>query len=249
MRRCLHYGFLLLLLFTLGQWPRIAGAAALEPGCVVVELSDSPPISNLQEPPGPNPNRMDFTLTNGCGKDVTAVAVQLRPVNGDPSAVGPITLDSLDALVIPADERSGDILHSGQSSTHQWVNYPEKGFSASSLSASVTCVLFLDRTAVGDKQDIRRVLDHRSMAYARRFQLGQQILAKISDFDTAAVYFRDAHPVLGSYEEQYVVKFANAFRRTQSRGVWSDYIAQQTAMIEQLIALYKEHSQLSAKNH
>jgi len=93
------------------------------------------------------------------------------------------------------------------------------------------------------------VLEHRSMAYARRFQLGQQILAKVSDFDAAAVYFRDAHPVLGSYEEQYVVKFSNEFRRTTSRGVWSDYIAQQTAMIEQLIALYKDQSQLSAENH
>jgi hypothetical protein len=43
MRRRLHNGFPLLLLFTLGQWPRIAAAGALEPGCVAVKLTDSKP--------------------------------------------------------------------------------------------------------------------------------------------------------------------------------------------------------------
>ena len=247
MRRCLHNGFPLLLLFLLGQWPRIAEAGTLEPGCVVVELSDSKPVPNLQGPPGLQFTRLDLTLINGCGKDVSAVTVQLRPANGDPSAVGPITLEWLAALVIPADERSGDIFHSGQSFTDQVV-YPAEGFYSSSLSATVTCVLFVDRTAAGDNKEIRDALNDRSREYAHNFQFGQQILAQISDFDAAAVYFRDAHPV-GSYGEQYVAKFSNAFRRTQSSGVWSDYIAQQTAMIDQLIALYKEHSQLSAEGH
>jgi hypothetical protein len=60
-RRCLHNGFPLLLLFLLGQWPRIAGAAGLEPGCVAVRLRDSKPVPKV-------PPRIDVTLTNNCGK-------------------------------------------------------------------------------------------------------------------------------------------------------------------------------------
>jgi hypothetical protein len=242
MRRCLHYGFLLLLLFMLGQWPRIAGAAALEPGCVVVKLTDSPPIPKVRP-------RIDATLTNECGKDVTSASIRFRTANGDPpSGTQATRLEWLESLAVPADQRTYDILRSGQSATEEGFYYPRDGLTASSLSASVTCVLFVDRTAAGDNGAIHQALDSRRRYGTANFSLRQQILANISDFDAATVYFRDTHPVPGSIEGMYTVIFSQAFRR-MSRVEWSNYIGQQIAMTSQLIALFEEHSQLRAENH
>jgi hypothetical protein len=242
MRRCLHNGSPLLLLFILGQWPRIAEAGALEPGCVSVKLSDSKPVPKV-------PPRLDVTLTNNCGKDVTSASIRFRTANGDPpSGTQATRIEWLEALVVPADQRTYDILHSGQSDTEEGLYYPEKGLTASSLSASVTCVLFVDRTAAGDSKAIRDALDSRRRAGAREFGLRQQILAQISDFDAATVYFRDTHPAPGSLEDKYTVMFSQAFRG-MSRVEWSKYIGQQIAIASQLITLFEEHSQLSAENH
>jgi len=242
MRRRLHNGFPLLFLFVLAQWPRIVGAAALEPGCVAVKLSDSKSVSNV-------PPRIDATLTNECGKDVTSATIRFRTANGDPAGgVGEDRIEWLEALVVPGDQRTYDIFHAGQSVTMEGFYYPRDGLTASSLSASVTCVLFVDRTAAGDKEAIHQALDSRRAAGPLNFPLRQQILAKISDFDAATVYFRDTHPALGSLEEKYTVIFSQAFRR-MSRVEWSNYIGQQIAMTERLIALFEEHSQLSAENH
>jgi hypothetical protein len=132
--------------------------------------------------------------------------------------------------------------------TLEGLYYPQGGLTASSLSASVTCVLFVDRTAAGDNEAIRDALNSRRAAGAANFPLRQQILAKIADFDAATVYFRDNHSVHGSLDEKYAVIFSQAFHR-MSMTEWSNYIGQQTAMTERLIALFKEHSQLSAENH
>jgi hypothetical protein len=242
MRRCLHNGFPLLLLFMLGQWPRIAAAGALEPGCVAVKLTDSPPVPKVRP-------RIDVTLTNGCGKDVTSASIRFRKANGDPpSGTRSTRIEWLEALVVPADQRTYDILHAGQSVTMEGFYYSQGGLTASSLSASVTCVLFVDRTAAGDNTAIRDALDSRRAAGPFNFPLRQQILANISDFDAATVYFRDTHPAPGSLEDKYTVIFSQAFRR-MSRLEWSNYIGQQIAMTGQLIALFEEHSQLSTENH
>ncbi|MGD0298196.1 MAG: hypothetical protein ABSE86_13875 [Bryobacteraceae bacterium] len=242
MRRRLHNGFPLLLLFTLGQWPRIAAAGALEPGCVAVKLTDSKPVPKVRP-------RIDVTLTNQCGKDVTSASIRFRTANGDPpSGTQSTRIEWLEALVLPADQRTYDILHAGQSDTMEGLYYPQEGLTASSLSASVTCVLFVDRTAAGDNKAIRDALDTRRRAGAREFGLRQQMLANISDFDAATVYFRDTHPAPGSLEDKYTVIFSQAFRG-MSRAEWSNYIGQQIAMTSQLIALFEEHSQLSAENH
>jgi hypothetical protein len=226
--RCL---FPLLLLFMLSHWHRVARAAALEPGCVTVHLDDSPPVPNVRP-------RLDVTLTNGCGKEVTSFTIRLRPANEDPHLGGRGTVhELLAALVIPAEERSYDILLSGQSATFK-MPPPVVGLTASSLSASITCLLFLDRTAVGDKQAIREALDIRRKAGVGEYELGQQILAKTSDFDAATVYFRGT-PAAGTLEEKFVIKFSRAFRH-MSREDWSNYVAEQRAMNERLIALFKE---------
>lgn len=228
MRQC-RYGLLLLLLFELSQWPRIARAGTLEPSCVTVSLRDAAPIPNV-------PPRLDFTLTNGCGKVVTSFTIRLRPANEDPHLGGRGTMhELLAALVIPAEERSYDILRSGQSATFK-IPPPVVGLTASSVSASITCLLFLDRTAVGDKEAIREALDIRRKAGVAKYELGQQILAKTSDFDAATVYFRGTPPA-GTLEEQFVVKFSRAFRQ-MSREDWSNYVAEQRAMNEQMIALF-----------
>jgi hypothetical protein len=82
------------------------------------------------------------------------------------------------------------------------------GLTASSLSASVTCVLFVDRSAAGDSKAIRDALDSRRAYGASSFTLRQKILADISDFDAATAYFRDTHPAPGSIEGMYTVIFS-----------------------------------------
>ena len=242
MRRCFYSGSILGLLFMLGQWPRIAEAGTLDPGCVAIMLSDSPPM--LKVPP-----RIDVTLTNQCGKDVTSATLRFRTAAGDPAgSVAEDRIEWLDALIVPADERTYDIFHAGRSVTMEGFYYPRRGLTASSLSASVTCVLFVDRTAAGDNEAIRDALDTRRAAGTGNFSLRQQILAKISDFDAATVYFRDTHPAPGSIEGQYTVTFSQAFRR-MSRAEWSNYVGQQLAMTRQLLTLFEEHSRLSAENH
>ena len=242
MRRCLNCGFPLLFLFTLGQWLHTAEAADLDPGCVAVELSDSPPLPKV-------PPRIDITLTNKCGKDVTSATIRFRTANGDPAGgVAEDRIEWLDALVVPANQRSYDIFRSGKSETEEGFYYPRHGLTASSISASVTCVLFVDRTAAGSGEAIRAALDSRRAAGPFNYLPRQRILANISDFDAATVYFRDTHPAPGSLEDKYTVLFSQAFRR-MSRVEWSNYIGQQIAMTSQLIALFEEHSQLRAENH
>jgi hypothetical protein len=220
-----------LLLFMLSQWPRVARAGALEPSCVAVHLKDGPPVSH-GEP------LLDITLTNECGKDVTSFTIRLRAANESPRLGRRGTMNELlAALVIPAEERAYDILRSGQSAT--FTMYPERaGRTALSVSASISCLVFIDRTAVGDKEEIRNALDIRRHEVAE-YELGQQVLAKASDFDADTVYFRDTHPKAGSLEELFVVKFSQAFRH-MSQEDWSTYISQQTEMNERLIALFKE---------
>jgi hypothetical protein len=224
----------------LAQWPRIAGAAALEPGCVKVKLSDSPRVPKVGR-------RIDATVTNECGKDVTSVSIQVRVPNGQPSGTPATRIEWLEALV-PSEERAYDILHSGQSAPVEDAYYSREGYTASSLSASVTCVLFLDRTAAGDKEAIRDALDSRRAAGAANFPRRQKILASISDFDAATVYFRDTHPEPTSLEGVYVAIYSQAFRR-MSRVEWSSYIGEQISKTSRLMALFEEHSQLSAENH
>ena len=204
-------------------------------------LSDSPPLPKLRP-------SLDLTLTNECGKDVTSATIRFRAASVDPGAGGGTVIELLEALVVPADERTYDILHSGQSLTQQRFYYPQGGLTASSVSASVTCVLFVDRTAAGDNEAIRHALNTRPGFGTTNFSLRQQILAKISDFDAATVYFRDTRPAPGSAEGQYTVIFSQAFRR-MSRAEWSNYVGQQIAMTGQLKALFEEHSQLSAESH
>ena len=95
---------------------------------------------------------------------------------------------------------------------------------------------------------IRDALDSRRHYASVEFPVRQQILASISDFDAATVYFRDTHPKPGSREDHYVVVFSQAFRR-MSRVEWSNYIGRQISITSQLVALFEEHSQLSAENH
>ena len=135
MRQWWRCVFPLLLLFMLCQWPRIARAGTLQPSCVAVSLRDAAPIPNV-------PPRLDVTLTNGCGKDVTSFTIRLRPADEAPRLGGRGTMhELLAALVIPAEERSYDILRSGQSATFK-MPPPVVGLPASSVSASITCLLF-----------------------------------------------------------------------------------------------------------
>jgi hypothetical protein len=229
--RCLFLAFPIL-----AQVPRIARADALDASCVSIQVRDSAPVPNVAP-------RLDVTLKDECGKDVAYAAIRLRPRDGGPKSGGSIGIEWLEALVIPAEQRAYDILHSGESVTEK---ESANGLTASSVSASVTCLVFVDRTAVGDKEEIRSAAD--ILGDTRVAELRERILAKVSDFDAAKVYFRDAHPVLGSFEEEFVVTFSQVFRTT-SREAWNSYIEQQTTMTEALIALRKDYSQITAENH
>jgi hypothetical protein len=236
MPACFRYRLLFLVFPILAQSSRIARADALEASCVSIQVRDSEPVPNVTP-------RLDVTLKNECGKDVAYAAIQLRPRDGGPSSGGPIGIEWLEALVIPAEQRAYDILHSGESTT---LKEPANGLTASTVSASVACLVFVDRTAVGDKEEIRRAAD--ILGDTRVGELRERILAKVSDFDAAKAYFRDAHPVLGSFEEQFVVTFSQAFR-TMSQEAWNSYIEQQTTMTEALIALHKSYSEISTESH
>lgn len=125
----------------------LSAAAADLSGCLAVEVRPAPP--------GEADKSLTLTLTNNCGKDITAYHVDFRDASGKVSFG--FGQDALALLAVPrADWPTGlDIYRAGSTWSLDSISQ------ASWASASATAVLYADMTVEGDPGGVAGLIQGR----------------------------------------------------------------------------------------
>ncbi len=174
---------LLVAVLSLAALPLLQAAASggPQPDCVLATVG----VPSAGNPPL-EPRMVKVTFTNTCGKDITAVGFRFEGPGVKPWS------DSADRLMALADapdvyysEESGgppmhqDILRDGQSVSHRHSVRGDAPF----YTATVTCVLFLDHTSVGDAAAIAAIQRDRREIYLPAYQESVDILGQLQALD------------------------------------------------------------------
>ena len=208
--------------------------ADLQAGCVKIDVA-----AHITTAQSPQPDGIDVTYTNMCGKDVTAVGFEFRLAGGEVLHNSTDWLNQLGYQLGDGKDSQWDILRAGASFTAVFSR-PE-GDESGIPSASVAAVIFLDRTAVGDQKTIARLAEFRRHRIPE-YQEEQKFLAAVADYDAASVYF--AKPLaLGPTAQQYA-RNLKQFHTTPA--AWAKTITREMAIINKQCSLFTEHSEVLA---
>jgi hypothetical protein len=194
----LFFGLLLPLAATIP----VLGSTPPQPGCMIPTVG-APDAGN----PPLEPRTIRLTLTNDCGKDVTAVGLHFEG-----PGVAPWD-DSADAIMALAELADGsyyqerpdgpeihpDIFRAGISRSFERRVDGDAPF----YTVTVTCALFLDHTAVGDPIAITTIKRARNRIYLPAAEEDFQILSKLQ-----ALGYPDARHAL--QEGRFKAKLTNA---------------------------------------
>lgn len=212
----------------------VASAALAAPlnGCVEVRLAVPPPEEN------PTASEVRATLTNKCGKDITAFRLLFRDAgSGRPLlALDQELLDSLESQVPGAD-----IFRASTSRTLSW-NFPDP-----SVSAAVTAALFLDRSVFGDSDGVRHLLDHRARVLQELIE-ESRLLDSVADWNAALELHTRADEAkkAKSTSAAYLENLARELDRSNAVS-WETFVGRERKRLLATAALFKEHLGRSGK--
>jgi hypothetical protein len=205
---------------------------------------------------------VEVELTNHCSDDITAYKVGLSDGYGSEPVQVAVREDLLNLLCWkllgqklgpPTPYRPNDIFRRGQSTRLQ-LAVPTS--SPKYLSQpSVTAIVFLGRTAVGDGEAVRNILDDRK-AYLEGLVSIQRQLAAVGDLAKDKERFRNhvrstkdlrERAAMSSNERLAKDWMDDAERYSEiapTNESWQVYIAGKAKELDRQIEIYKEHSTL-----
>jgi hypothetical protein len=180
---------------------------------------------------------LDLNLYNGCGKDITAVGVEIHS-NGGPSWT--LSYDWTLALAQTEPNPNADILRHG-ASVHYTIarNAPPAD---DPVSASLTFVIYVDCTAVGSQRAISSILKMRRDTLSDFEQQGMALEA-MKDRSQANSYLAENHPALPPLSRQLLAELQQKLTKLTPSD-WDNYIQDRQRHVQTVISLFTTHSQV-----
>ena len=164
--------------------PLCTASGPIDPNCLKVQATILPPLL----PDRPNA-LVDLTLTNGCGKDITALGLEFKTATG---LVWRTAIDWLPRLALNPEykDTNPDILRDKTTIHDQWGSQEETPVP---ITASVVYIIFLDRRTAGDMKGIQSMMESRKERLAD-YQERSKFLDSITDFMSAQKSNRGPRP-------------------------------------------------------
>jgi hypothetical protein len=214
---------LVLLAFTSSA---IALGAGLN-GCLALEVKPAPP--------GEADKSLTLTLTNNCGKDITAYHVDFRDASGQVSFGS--GQDALALLAVPKASwpRGLDIYRAGATWSQDTIS------NAPWVSASATAALYADMTVEGEPEGIAALVQGRK-DWLLSLRSHLEILSSYEAYAFAKELPRDAaegKAIKGS-RDNYISLLANRFSRSDETS-WNAFVQHERLTIQDTIRVFEDH--------
>lgn len=189
----------------------------------VVRLEAKPP-ERLQP-------ALKTTLRNNCGQDVVAVGLRFEAPGVEPWTT---SADWVYALLLPDSPPHG-ILKSGRTTV---IEFPVVG-DAPVYSGSISCLLFADRSAIGNSEEIAGIRRGRAQvlrAYRERLDL----LRRLLDYQQARAILSGDPSALTSAQRQYLPSLRSVWASSDPHS-WSDKVRRQIDEVSRSVEGIKSH--------
>ncbi len=203
------------------------GLAAAPDDCLLVIAQPAPP--NID----PTGKSVTLTMTNNCGKDITAYQVWFRDDSGQHTSG--FAEERLAILAIPEDVRSAnmDIFRAGAT----WSG--GSGSSEPWSSVSATAVWYADMTTAGDPKDVAMLIKSRREMVIR-YKKELDVLGSYDTFASAKKLPQDAAEAKAKNSPTYddLSQLAAQFSRCDETS-WKAFIQFKKRYTEDLISLFE----------
>jgi hypothetical protein len=212
-------------------WPAVALYAedSLD-GCLAVQA---------QLPPTDPPDEATLTLTNNCGKDITAYLLEFRDSSG--RLASGFSEDIPVRLAHPAPRRAqDDILVSGKSAAVKVA----VANSTSATTVKVAAILFADRSAFGAQEDVDRLIRFRRGTLTR-LQAEYEALKEVGDYAEAKATLQlkaEAAKASNAPDAGFLRNLQQQLDRSDANS-WATAMAHYRQWYVRAIALYQDHLQ------
>ncbi len=233
MRRCPSYVSLVLSLAVLP--PATKAAELPDVTCATIEVRRP-----KEPPPGGPESALNVTLTNRCGKDITAVDLQYRAASGSTWRIGwewVVRLAHLEKI------EGIDIVRNAKSI--EWVDSGPQNNRTEPVSATIKCIVFSDRTAIGDEKRICDMFESRSR-HVPRWEEHLKLLDLLPEYYAAGTLLDSLSANPGDNGaldmKSFLVELKNAWMHATSES-WPKIIQRRKAIYQRMIAVYREHAE------